>query len=676
MRTSAPPHATSVPRLRVAFVIPHSHNPPGQQQWENAPLQTSTYHRMAEHHRPLHVVIVGGGMAGICAMSGLSAALNRRRLRRLCLTPCTAPCRGKHPHATSSPSPINLGLGFELSTTASGSATTINPMPYSSPSSPPLQPSPSPTSPWSSKATDISVNVTVIDPKDYLELAWANYRGLFDDHIASTSLISYDDILSSPLHNNVRPLHLKARVISLSIPPSSKHVVTDIGATLCYDVLIVATGAIPMEPVLNAVEPDMAMRARQLRTMGDRLMKAGSVLVVGGGPIGVEVAADVKSFAAMAGNEGCAVTLVQKGKSLVPDYGKAAAEMIMDRLQKMGVCVRLGCVAVPVGQRWRRGGKDRQRVVEEGEGQRKDEAEGEGKGEGGRGGTGKEKRENKEVRKYVIMATDDVSDVDIMFTSPQHGGKRNNATAIATATTDAPAAVENEHQNASHTQNGDNNNNDNENYSRQKQTPVTGDDSTTNKPTPNSNSTPTQTPTPTRTNTPTSPSAPSAAGDGDLIVPDITFLATGVTPSTSGLLTPTHTADGWLDVDTFGRLRGCDGSVFAYGDCTRSHPKSALKAMHNKARIGHNVLTVLDCICVGDAASMVRERELYAIVDPPGVAVVTTGPLSGVAKTPVGATSWILPKFKNRTMFVAHARSEIGLWRVIFIYLFSGVCVL
>lgn len=493
-----------------------------------------------------------------------------------------------------------------------------------------------------SSHTDVSVTVTLIDPKDYLELSWANYRGLFDDHIASTSLISYDDILSSSLHNHVRPIHLKARVVSLSLPPFSKHLVTDLGAMLSYDVLILATGSVPTEPVLNAVEPDMAMRARQLRRTGDRLMKASSVLVVGGGPIGAEVAGDVKFFAAAAGNEGCAVTLVQKREILVPEYGKAAGEMVKARLNKLGVCVRLGCVAVPIG----RGGR-------EGKG-----GEIERNGDGEEDEEGKEEEEEEQVQKYVIMPTDDVSDADIMLTSPQHGGKPNTA---STAVEPTPAVVENEQQSAADAQNS---NNDKDTDNPRKKRPSAGEDNKTNGPTPNSLTTPTQTPsptpTPTRTLTPTPPNQPPHF-DGDLIVPDITFIATGVTPSTPNLLSASHTPDGWLDVDVFGRLRGCDGSVFAYGDCTRSHPKSAVKAMHNKSRIAHNVIAVLDHIWVGDAPSMVRERELYEIVEPPGVAVVTTGPMSGVAKTPVGATSWILPRFKNRTMFVAHARSEIGL---------------
>lgn len=405
---------------------------------------------------------------------------------------------------------------------------------------------------------------------------------------------------------------------------------------LMYDVLILATGSVPTEPVLNAVQPDMAMRTRELREVGDRLMEAKSVLVVGGGHIGAEVAGDVKCFAAMAGNEGCTVTLVQKRKRLVPEYGVSAGEMLKERLHKLGVCVRLGCVAVPLGRR-RRPGK---------EGDHDDDGEPEGEG--------KEKGNKGCAQKYVIMPTDDVSDADIMHTSPQHGRRPNIATNAATT---VATAVENEHQTAPDALNSQN---DTDNSSRKQRT-IADDNHLTNAHTPISITTPTQSPTPSRTLTRTPPSPSSPPLGGDLIVPDVTFLATGVSPSNPDLLTPSHTPDGWLDVDVFGRLRGCDGSVFAYGDCTRSHPKSAFKAMHNKARLAYNVLAVLDRIREDDAPSMVRERDLYRIVEPPDVAVVTTGPMSGVAKTPVGATSWILPRLKNRTMFVAYARSEIGL---------------
>ncbi|WP_024794966.1 NAD(P)/FAD-dependent oxidoreductase [Tomitella biformata] len=102
---------------------------------------------------------------------------------------------------------------------------------------------------------------------------------------------------------------LRSAVEVTAIDPAARVVATDDGQTLTYDALLLATGGRPRELALAPAG------VHYLRTMGDAeklrdsLAAAHSVLIVGGGLIGCEVAA-----AAAAGR---AVTLLEAGGSIL-----------------------------------------------------------------------------------------------------------------------------------------------------------------------------------------------------------------------------------------------------------------------------------------------------------------------------------------------------------------------
>lgn len=150
--------------------------------------------------------------------------------------------------------------------------------------------------------------------------------------------------------------------------------------------------------------------------------------------------------------------------------------------------------------------------------------------------------------------------------------------------------------------------------------------------------------------------------DSDIPLPsDATFLATGVSPAAPMLFPEDAQSvrDGWVRPDGFARVPGYSGRVFAYGDCCDMEPKSGVAVLANRKIVANNIRVTLDLLhTTGKGA--ITDTKLKRMLPIKQLAIVTTGPDSGVASTPLGTTTLFLPWLKNKTMFLFKARGEIG----------------
>lgn len=192
-------------------------------------------------------------------------------------------------------------------------------------------------------------HITLVEPKSYLEVRWATIRSLFDDSVCETNTVSLAKILSS--HSMIT--HVRACATSIGMDT----VQLDDGRHLPYDVLLVATGAIHAFSVLTPqlspgtlLSPSDALKERRsyLRKTGDSILAARSVLVIGGGPVGTELAADIASFSQQRGSD-VRVTLVDSNDKLMPGYPRSIAQKLRDKLANLRVKVILGHHAVAAG---------------------------------------------------------------------------------------------------------------------------------------------------------------------------------------------------------------------------------------------------------------------------------------------------------------------------------------
>ncbi len=138
-------------------------------------------------------------------------------------------------------------------------------------------------------------------------------------------------------------LELGREVVGLD--PDARTVATADGAEWSYDRLVVATGARARPLAVLADRP----RAYPLRTMDDsqRLAAAvregGRIVVVGGGFIGLEVAATARTA-------GCAVTVVEaESAPLVGAVGPAVATWLQARHEANGVRFHCGVCVTAAG---------------------------------------------------------------------------------------------------------------------------------------------------------------------------------------------------------------------------------------------------------------------------------------------------------------------------------------
>jgi NADH dehydrogenase FAD-containing subunit len=115
---------------------------------------------------------------------------------------------------------------------------------------------------------------------------------------------------------------------------------------------------------------------------------------------------------------------------------------------------------------------------------------------------------------------------------------------------------------------------------------------------------------------------------------------------------------GWVQVDEFFRVKGAGGKVFAVGDCSNLLMNAAAKVLANGDVLGKNIKATLDAISAGKDLDNVPMKKH---VNPGDQIATTIGPKDGVAKIGSMHTQFMLPWFKNSTMFFFKIKGDLGL---------------
>ncbi len=168
-------------------------------------------------------------------------------------------------------------------------------------------------------------SVTLIDNKDYFEFTPSILRTLVEPaHVKKIQV----------LHSHY--LHRAHLVRDCVVDITDTKVVCAHEGEIAYDYAVIASGSSYHLPIK---EPDvlLAVRGRDLRAYSHRLDMAKSVLIVGGGLVGVELAAEIVTH-----YPNKDVTLVQSGKTLIPRMPVKAQKYTLQFLEKRGVTVIFG----------------------------------------------------------------------------------------------------------------------------------------------------------------------------------------------------------------------------------------------------------------------------------------------------------------------------------------------
>ncbi|KAF7823200.1 apoptosis-inducing factor-like protein A-like [Senna tora] len=186
------------------------------------------------------------------------------------------------------------------------------------------------------KSLQSVAQVTLIDPKEYFEIAWACMRAMVEPSFAERSLINHREYFTNG-----------DLVISSAINLTESEVLTADGHQIPYDYLVIASGHADPAP------KSLTDRLNQYVSECEKIKAANSILIVGGGPSGVELAGEIAvDFPDKK------VTLVHNGPRLMEFIGEKAADKALKWFESKRVeetieadCHFL-CTAKPLGTAW------------------------------------------------------------------------------------------------------------------------------------------------------------------------------------------------------------------------------------------------------------------------------------------------------------------------------------
>ncbi|KAE8037350.1 hypothetical protein FH972_009943 [Carpinus fangiana] len=169
------------------------------------------------------------------------------------------------------------------------------------------------------RSLQFHADVTLIDPKEYFEIPWAKLRAMVEPSFGKRSVINHGEYLTN------------GRVVTSSaVNITETEVSTADGQLIPYDFLVIATGH------TYPVPERRTERLNQFKAENQKINSAGSILIVGGGPTGVELAGEIAvDFPDKK------VTLVHNGSRLLEFIGPKAANKTLHWLASKKVEVIL-----------------------------------------------------------------------------------------------------------------------------------------------------------------------------------------------------------------------------------------------------------------------------------------------------------------------------------------------
>lgn len=182
------------------------------------------------------------------------------------------------------------------------------------------------------RALDPVFDVVLVEPREAFVHNVAAIRAVVEPGLLGRIILPYDRLLK-------RGRVVRDRVTAVT----DGSVQLASGGSLDGDMVVLATGssyAQPFKPVTDNIADFHAAQAAAHAA----IKAAGSVVIVGGGAVGVELAGEIA-----ASNRGKAVTLVSAAPDLFPEFAPGLGKRLVAGLKSLGVTVRAGVRAEGLG---------------------------------------------------------------------------------------------------------------------------------------------------------------------------------------------------------------------------------------------------------------------------------------------------------------------------------------
>lgn len=170
------------------------------------------------------------------------------------------------------------------------------------------------------------LEVVVIDPKEYWEFTPSIHTAIGGGRDAGELMRPLDETLVS------RTKFVVGKVVGIE----EDCVRLEDKSSVKFDYLVIASGCGYADPI-RSVDAKKTDRLNALRATSERIEKASSVLVIGGGAVGVEICGEI-----VAADPSKKVVLATLDSELVPDCPKATRDKAKSALEAKGVRIITG----------------------------------------------------------------------------------------------------------------------------------------------------------------------------------------------------------------------------------------------------------------------------------------------------------------------------------------------
>lgn len=130
----------------------------------------------------------------------------------------------------------------------------------------------------------VAADIVLVEPREFLEVPFAQLRALTQSSTFSPTIRKN----FSELMEGVK--HIKDRLISVE----DSSISLESGTSVSFDILVLATGSrFKQWEILNGTQVDIASRQTAIESESAKLAAANSILIIGGGAVGVEMAGEI-----------------------------------------------------------------------------------------------------------------------------------------------------------------------------------------------------------------------------------------------------------------------------------------------------------------------------------------------------------------------------------------------
>jgi NADH dehydrogenase FAD-containing subunit len=157
-----------------------------------------------------------------------------------------------------------------------------------------------------------NLNIVLISKTDFFYHFIASPRTIVDDKIIPEIILPYDNILKG---KNKRFIHGKVTKLGLNelkYAPISNNIEQNEEETLVFDYLVLSLGA-TYNQIFYSGQNSIKEQLNELRDTNSNIKSCARVLIVGGGPVGVETAGEIATDCSH-----IKVTLITSSEKLVP----------------------------------------------------------------------------------------------------------------------------------------------------------------------------------------------------------------------------------------------------------------------------------------------------------------------------------------------------------------------